>query len=61
MIIRMRDIRAARMCSRGARAWFLRHELDWPAFLRDGIDAEQVLATGDAMAFRVVEAARGRD
>lgn len=61
MIIRMRDIRAAKMCSRGARAWFARHGLDWSEFITNGIDAELVLATGDAMAIRVVEVARGRD
>ena len=61
MIIRMRDIRAAKMCSRGARAWFVRHGLDWSEFITNGIDAELVLATGDAMAIRVVEVARGRD
>jgi hypothetical protein len=59
--IRMRDIRAAKMCSRGARAWFTRHGLDWAEFITNGIDAELVLATGDAMAIRVVKVARGRD
>lgn len=60
MTITMRDIRAAKMCSSGARAWFIRHGLDWSQFLKQGIDAGSVLATGDAMAHRVVEAARGR-
>lgn len=61
MKIRMRDIRAAKMCSRGARTWFARHGLDWSEFITNGIDADLVLATGDAMAIRVVEVARGRD
>lgn len=59
MIITMRDVRAAKMCSRGARAWFVRHGLDWAAFLREGIQDDVLLATGDAMAIRVVEVARG--
>ena len=60
MIITMRDIRAAKMCSLGARAFFIRHGLDWSAFLKNGIDSDKVLATGDAMAIRVVEVASGK-
>jgi len=57
----MADIRAAKMCSRGARDFFRRHDLDWEAFLREGVPAEQLLATGDEMARQVVEVARGRE
>ena len=60
MMITMRDVRAAKMCSRGARAFARRHKLDWEAFLRDGVPAESLLATGDAMALKVVEIARVR-
>tara|TARA_B100000519_G_scaffold170166_1_gene155725 strand:- start:3589 stop:3759 length:171 start_codon:yes stop_codon:yes gene_type:complete len=56
----MRDIRAAKQCSRGARAFFERHGLDWQDFLENGVPAEKLLATGDAMAERTVEVARGR-
>ena len=59
-MVKMEHVRAARMCSRGARAFFLRHSLDWEAFLREGLPAEQIEATGDAMAIRVAEVARGR-
>lgn len=59
-VVRMEHIRAARMCSSGTRGFFERHGLDWSAFLRDGIDAEELLATGDLMAKQVVEVARGR-
>jgi len=59
--VRMADIRAAKMCSRGARDFFRRHDLDWEAFLREGVPAEQLLATGDEMARQVVEVARGRE
>jgi hypothetical protein len=31
-----------------------RHGLDMKAFARDGIDADQLLATGDAMAVHIV-------
>ena len=60
MMITMRDVRAAKMCSRGARAFARRHNLDWETFLRDGVPAESLLATGDAMALKVVEIARVR-
>lgn len=60
MIITMRDVRAAKMCSRGARRFAIRHNLDWAAFVKNGIDASQLEATGDAMALRLVEVARVR-
>lgn len=62
--VRMVHIRQAKQCSRGARKFFERHGLDWAAFLREGIDARELKATGDAMALAVVEQAesevRGR-
>lgn len=60
VIVRMEHVRAARMCSRGARAFFARHDLDWQTFIKDGLPAEVIAATGDAMALQVVEVARGR-
>lgn len=45
-------------CISGARAWFARHDFDWRAFSRHGIDAEQLLATGDPLAVRLVEHAQ---
>jgi hypothetical protein len=60
MIITMRDIRRAKMCSLGARAFAKRHGLDWSEFLKNGIDSDKLLATGDAMARRIVEVANGQ-
>lgn len=60
VMVTMRDIRSAKMCSRGARAFFQRHNLDWNAFLREGVPAADLERTGDAMALQVVEVARGR-
>lgn len=54
------DVRAAGLCVNGTRVWFARHDLDFRAFLREGCTAETLLATGDAMALRVVERARIR-
>lgn len=60
VIVTMRDVRAVRMCSGGAREFFKRHNLDWNTFLKEGLPAEVIEATGDAMALQVVEVARGR-
>lgn len=45
-------------CARGARAWFQRHNLDWFVFLREGIPAETLEATGDGMALALAAWAR---
>ena len=59
-VITIDHVRAVGLCVHGTRTWFARHDLDFRDFLRDGCDAETVLATGDAMAQRVVEHARNR-
>lgn len=58
MIVRPADIYAAGFCADGARNWFAAHGLSWADFVRDGASAESLLATGDALALRVVEAAQ---
>lgn len=60
LIITMRDIRASGSCSKGARAFFKFHGLDWDEFLKRGISADRLLLTGDALVKPVVEVARGR-
>jgi hypothetical protein len=57
----MRHIRAANLCSKGSRAWFLRHGLSWTDFLRDGVPAATLTATGDPLAARAVAAAEKED
>lgn len=61
IVVTHADLRAAGYCNRGARAWFAAHGLDWARFLAQGIDAEVLAATGDAMALAVVEIARKRE
>ena len=53
-VITIDHVRAVGLCVNGTRTWFARHDLDFRTFLRDGCDAETLLATGDAMAQRVV-------
>jgi len=56
--VTMRHVRQCKMCSRGARAFFDRHGLDWSEFLRAGLPVEALEQTGDAMAIQVAAAAR---
>ena len=60
LIVTIAHVRAAGLCVNGSRAWFVRHGLDFRAFLREGLDAQTLLATGDAMALRVVSYAEAQ-
>ena len=57
-VITIDHVRAVGLCVNGTRTWFARHDLDFRGFLRDGLDAGTLLATGDAMARRVVDYAQ---
>lgn len=58
MKIYMSDIRKANMCAKGTRAFFLARGWDFQEFLKNGLDEEFFIKTGDAMALQVVEVAR---
>jgi len=60
MIVTMRDLREAKICGRGARIFFEKHNLDWRAFVKQGIHSDELSATRDAMALHVVEVANAR-
>lgn len=45
-------------CVPGMMVFFERYNLDFKKFVREGIDADVLIATGDAMALDVVEIAR---
>lgn len=55
MRVTMTDAALAGYCARGVKRWFGDHGLDFRAFLRDGIDSDELLSTGDALAGRVVK------
>jgi hypothetical protein len=59
--VTVQDLRASRLCFQGARPWFARHGLDWPQFLANGLDAEVLVQTGDALALRVIAIAEARE
>lgn len=57
-LVQMHHIRAANLCSRGARQWFESYNLPWSEFLSTGLPADLLDATGDALAHRVTAVAR---
>lgn len=61
LIITITDIRRAGYCTRGARGWFEGYGLDFRAVIQNGIAADDLLATGDAHAAKVVGAKLARD
>lgn len=54
----LRHIRAAGMCANGTKTFFEKNGLDWRDFIHNGIEAEKLAATGDAMALQVVKVAQ---
>lgn len=58
VIVRPDDLHAIGYCNRGSRAWCLRAGLDWARFVTSGIAAEELEATGDAMAIRLAQHTR---
>lgn len=50
--------RRAGFCRSGARKFFVEHGLDWAEFVSNGIAAEKLVATDDALASALVEWAR---
>lgn len=54
----MSDLRKAKMCARGSRAFFLSQGWNWQDFLKNGRDAQDFIDTKDAMALQVVEVAK---
>jgi hypothetical protein len=59
--VTIQDLRDARYCLAGVRPWFRRHGLDWQGFLANGITAERLRATGDALIEPVIRIAEMRE
>lgn len=60
MIVTINDARALRYCSRGLRKFFIRHNLDFASFCKNGIDSEILMRTNDSMAIKLVEYVNGK-
>ena len=57
-IVKVKHVRAARLCTGGARRWFARRGLSWKVFLRDGLPASVIGQFGDPIAARAIEEAQ---
>lgn len=55
-----KDVFGEQYCVRGMREFAAKHGLDFRDFVRNGIAAEDLLATGDGMALKIVRAAEER-
>lgn len=53
-----RHIRQASLCMKGSRYWCEQNGVDWNDFVSYGIESDRLLASGDPIVLRVVEAAR---
>lgn len=60
LVITMRHVREAKLCSRGAREFCQNHGIDWSDFLKNGVTESRLESTRDALAYKVLEVARGR-
>ena len=58
LIVRIEHVRAELLCVSMARVWFRDRNLDFAAFLRDGMPVEDLEAMDDWFAKRVAARAR---
>lgn len=58
VIVTIKHLRDAGMCAREPRKWFAKQGLSWSDFITDGLPESVLVATGDALAMKVVEIAR---
>ena len=59
-IVTVNDLREANFCAKGARAFAASHGIDWTQFVLKGVKASILLACNDAMATKLVTAAKKR-
>ena len=55
--VTIRHLRELKFCSRGSRAWFELHGLDWSKFLREGIAVSELEKIDDDHARMAIEQA----
>jgi hypothetical protein len=60
MIVHVRDAVELGYCIKGIKEFCKRYGIDFRNFVKHGIDEDDLLKTGDAMAVKVVERARLR-
>ncbi|AKJ30691.1 hypothetical protein [Caldimonas brevitalea] len=57
VIARLEHARALGYCARGMRRWFEGRERTWVEFVEQGVPADWLRSSGDALALRVAEQA----
>jgi len=60
-IVRFCDVRALNYCNVGVRAFCKKHNIDYADFVKNGIDADLLLSTNDAMAIKAIDQAQKRE
>jgi hypothetical protein len=58
ILVRMRHLRAAKLCNRESRVFCRQQGWSWSEFIQNGLPVEQLEATGDPYAMRVARIAR---
>lgn len=58
VLVKLEHARGAGYCARGMRLFAKQNDLDWERFITVGIPAEDLEATGDAMAISAAQNAR---
>lgn len=54
MRIYLRDFKHAGHCANGIRGWFAQQGFDWRDFVKNGIEAQRMIDTGDVLAIEIV-------
>jgi hypothetical protein len=49
LIITVQHVRKNKLCTRGARLWFISHGLSWDDFVTNGISASRLRGTRDVL------------
>lgn len=60
VVVKLKHLRPAGFCVEGAIAFTKRYGIDWNLFKRQGLPASRLEATGNALARKLVEVARGK-
>lgn len=58
ILLRIHHIHQGGYCSRGAREWAKRHNINYTQFVLNGIDVNIIEKVGDAFAIHVCQIAR---
>jgi len=58
VLINIRHARDLNYCVRGCKTFCEKHNIDFKAFVKNGVPEEEFLRTGDGMAIKMVEKAK---